>query len=84
MHAHGQTGRPARVVDKCIRLREGRIGEDKVLDMVEESLIMEMENVRLWQMRLKTAIEQVGVWGKGYVFQSGADLVKVRAKRCMN
>ena len=48
------------MADKCIRLREGRIGEDKVLDTVEESLIMEMENVRLWQMRLKTAIEQVG------------------------
>ena len=60
MHAHGQTGRPARVADKCLRLREGRIGEDKVLDTVEESLMMEMENVRLWQMRLKTAIEQVG------------------------
>ena len=60
MHAHGQTGRPARVADKCIRLREGRIGEEKVLDTLEESLIMEMENVRLWQMRLKTAIEQVG------------------------
>ena len=59
MHAHGQTGRPARVADKCIRLREGRIGDDKVLDTVEESLMMEMENVRLWQMRLKTAIEQV-------------------------
>ena len=59
MHAHGQTGRPARVADKCIRLREGRIGEDKVLDTVEESLMMEMENMRLWQMRLKTAIEQV-------------------------
>ena len=60
MHANGQTGRPARVADKCIRLREGRIGEDKVLDTVEESLMMEMENVRLWQMRLKTSIEQVG------------------------
>ena len=48
------------MADKCIRLREGRIGEDKVLDTVEESLMMEMENVRLWQMRLKTAIEQVG------------------------
>ena len=60
MHAHRQTGRPARVADKCIRLREGRIGDDKVLDTVEESLMMEMENVRLWQMWLKTAIEQVG------------------------
>ena len=60
VHAHGQTGRPARVADKCIRLREGRIGDDKVLDTVEESLMMEMENVRLWQMRLKTTIEQVG------------------------
>jgi len=59
VHAHGQTGRPARVADKCIRLREGRIGEDKVLDTVEENLILEMENVRLWQMRLKTAIEQI-------------------------
>ena len=48
------------MADKCIRLREGRIGEDKVLDTVEESLMMEMENVRLWQMKLKTAIEQVG------------------------
>ena len=61
MHAHGQTGRPARLADKCIRLREGRIGEDKVLDMVEESLMMEIENVRLSQTRLKTAIEQVGL-----------------------
>ena len=59
MHAHGQTGRPARVADKCIRLREGRIREDKVLDTVEESLMMELDNVRIWQMRLKTAIEQV-------------------------
>ena len=59
VHAHGQTSRPSRVADKCMRLREARIGEDRVLDTVEESLIREMENVRLWQMRLKTAIEQV-------------------------
>ena len=59
MHAHGQTGRPARIADKCLRLREDRIGEERVHDLVEESLIMEMENMRLWQMRIKTTIQQV-------------------------
>merc|ERR1719410_2458637 len=59
VHAHGQTARPIRVADKCLRIREGRIGDDKVLDSVEESLIMEMENVKLWQMRMKSAIEQI-------------------------
>ena len=31
----------------------------KVRDEVEERLVKESENVRLWQMRIKTAIEQV-------------------------
>ena len=31
----------------------------KVRDEVEESLVKEGDNVRLWQMRIKTAIEQV-------------------------
>ena len=31
----------------------------KVRDQVEESLVKEGDNVRLWQMRIKTAIEQV-------------------------
>ena len=39
--------------------RENRIGSDKVLDQVEENLIMELENIRLWQFRFKMAIEQV-------------------------
>jgi hypothetical protein len=30
-----------------------------VLDEVEENLILEMENIRLWQYRFKMAIEQV-------------------------
>ena len=47
------------MADKCLRLREDRIGEDKVVDLVEESLIRELENVKMWQMRFKTAIEQV-------------------------
>jgi hypothetical protein len=29
-----------------------------VLDEVEENLILEMENIRLWQYRFKMAIEQ--------------------------
>ena len=55
------------MADKCLRLREERIGQDKVVDLVEESLVAELNNVKIWQMRLKTAIEQVreGVvlWG---------------------
>ena len=31
----------------------------KVRDEVEERLVKESDNVRLWQMRIKTAIEQV-------------------------
>ena len=31
----------------------------KVRDKVEESLVKEGDNVRLWQMRIKTAMEQV-------------------------
>ena len=31
----------------------------KVRDEVEENLVKEGDNVRLWQMRLKTAMEQV-------------------------
>merc|ERR1719270_1950313 len=58
-HALGQTSKPSKVADKCLRLREDRIGEDKVVDLVEESLIRELENVKMWQMRFKTAIEQV-------------------------
>lgn len=46
-------------VDKCLRLREDRIGEDKVVDIVEESLVKELENVKMWQMRFKTAIDQI-------------------------
>ena len=42
-----------------MRLRENRIGEDKVVDIVEESLVKELENVKMWQMRFKTAIEQI-------------------------
>ena len=57
--AHSQTSKPARVADKCLRLREERIGQDKVVDLVEESLVAELHNVKIWQMRLKTAIEQV-------------------------
>ena len=57
--AHSQTSKPARVADKCLRLREERIGQDKVVDLVEESLMMELNNVKIWQMRIKTAIEQV-------------------------
>ena len=55
----GQTSKPSKVADKCLRLREDRIGEDKVVDLVEESLIRELENVKMWQIRFKTAIEQV-------------------------
>ena len=58
--AHSQTSKPARLADKCLRLREERIGQDKVTDLVEESLVMELNNVKIWQMRIKTAIEQVG------------------------
>ena len=43
----------------CYFFRESRIGSDKVLDQVEENLIMELENIRLWQFRFKMAIEQV-------------------------
>ena len=32
----------------------------EVRDEVEESLVKESDNVRLWQMRIKTAMEQVG------------------------
>ena len=46
-------------LDKCLRLREDRIGEDKVVDIVEESLVRELENVKKWQMRFKTAIDQI-------------------------
>ena len=42
-----------------MRLREDRIGEDKVVDIVEESLVRELENVKMWQMRFKTAIDQI-------------------------
>ena len=48
------------MADKCLRLREERIGQDKVVDLVEESLMTELNNVKIWQMRIKTAIEQVG------------------------
>ena len=58
--AHSQTSKPSRVADKCLRLREERIGQDKVVDLVEESLMTELNNVKIWQMRIKTAIEQVG------------------------
>ena len=54
-----QTTKPSKVSDKCLRLRENRIGEDRVADIVEESLIKELENIKLWQTRLKTAIEQI-------------------------
>ena len=97
-----QTGGPALLADRGLRLREGRIGPDlvnfsfgssqiilnvscfdlflggmvaclaksmnlfwnikavsKVRDEVEERLVKESDNVRLWQMRIKTAIEQV-------------------------
>jgi hypothetical protein len=33
-----------------------------VLDEVEENLILEMENIRLWQYRFKMAIEQASTW----------------------
>merc|ERR1719422_1578796 len=46
-HALGQTSKPSKVADKCLRLREDRIGEDKVVDLVEESLIRELENVKM-------------------------------------
>ena len=73
-----QTGAPALLADRGLRLREGRIGPDlvsfrlsssliflnnetfaKVRDKVEESLVKEGDNVRLWQLRIKTALEQV-------------------------
>ena len=73
-----QTGGPALLADRGLRLREGRIGPDlvssrlsssliflnsemfaKVRDKVEESLVKEGDNVRLWQLRIKTAMEQV-------------------------
>lgn len=57
--AHSQTSKPARLADKCLRLREERIGQDKVTDLVEESLVMELNNVKIWQMRIKTAVEQI-------------------------
>ena len=37
-----------------------RIGEDKVPDFVESSLVQELECVKLWQRRIQAAIEQVG------------------------
>ncbi|XP_023335756.1 tektin-3 [Eurytemora carolleeae] len=58
-HAHSQTCRPARLADKCIRNRENRIGADQVLDEVEQKLILEIENIRLWQIRIKIALDQV-------------------------
>ena len=36
-----------------------RIGDDKVVDFVEESLVEELDNVKMWQRRIQTAIEQV-------------------------
>ena len=36
-----------------------RIGEDKVPDFVESSLVQELECVKLWQRRIQAAIEQV-------------------------
>ena len=57
--AHSQTSKPSRVADKCLRLREERIGQDKIADLVEESLVTELNNVKIWQMRIKTAIEQI-------------------------
>ena len=58
-NAFSQTSKPSKVADKCLRLRENRIGEDKVVDFVEESLVKELENVKMWQIRIKTALEQV-------------------------
>ena len=39
--------------------RENRLGADKVLDDTEENLIIEIENIRLWQIRIKMAVQQV-------------------------
>ena len=36
-----------------------RIGEDRVVDFVEESLVEELNNVKMWQRRIQTALEQV-------------------------
>ena len=36
-----------------------RIGDDKVVDFVEESLVEELDNIKMWQRRIQTAIEQV-------------------------
>ena len=58
-NAFSQTSKPSKVADKCLRLRENRIGEDKVVDFVEESLVKELDNVKMWQIRIKTALEQV-------------------------
>ena len=44
-----------------------RIGDDKVVDFVEESLVEELDNIKMWQRRIQTAIEQV--LKKGTLFQ---------------
>ena len=36
-----------------------RIGEDRVVDFVEESLVEELNNVKMWQRKIQTALEQV-------------------------
>lgn len=59
IHANSQTSQPARLADRCIRQRASRIGPDQVLDEVEENLILEMENIRLWQHRFNMAVHQM-------------------------
>lgn len=57
---------PLKVTEECLYFRENRQGVEKVHDVVEKSLLVEVQNLKTSQDRLKQCIEQVGFIGIEY------------------
>lgn len=52
---------PLKVTEECLYFRENRQGVEKVHDIVETTLLTEVQNLKTSQDRLKHCLEQVVV-----------------------
>lgn len=54
---------PLKIAEECLYFRENRQGIDKVHDIVERSLLNEVQNLKLSQEKLKNCLDQVRCGG---------------------
>lgn len=52
---------PLKVAEECLYFRENRQGVEKVHDIVEKTLLVEVQNLKNSQERLKNCLDQVNV-----------------------